>query len=117
MSSLADFVARAQARTMQTAHATSDITMGNVQIPPGAEEGYGSDDETTGNDTGTIGHENLTFGEISRHTNTTQHEDLTVEEAARLVQRYGLPEGTVSDVQTFQQVFFLSCLRPRCQPS
>lgn len=81
--------------------------MDDTQSLPENEGIDGSDDETAGNDTNTVRREDPTIDEVTRFavTSTIRRGDLTVDEVTRLIQRHNLPEGIVSDVQTFQRVF------------
>ena len=77
-----------------------EITLSNAPNPQENEGNDGSDNETI---------ENNTHAMVDKATfppNTIQHGNLTVDNVTRLIQRHGLPEAVVSDVQNFQQVFF-----------
>jgi hypothetical protein len=79
--------------------------MGDAPSPPENEGNNGSDDEGVGSDTDTTQREGRTIDQLASTINTVRQGDLTVGEVTRLIQRYNLPEGVVSDVQAFQQVF------------
>jgi len=113
MTSVADFQARARARVAQPAGNTPEITMDDTPSLPENEGNYGSDDEAAGNDANTTRREDLAIDEAARRTvtNTVRREDLT--DVARLIQRYNLPEGIMSDVQVFQRVFSRAPFRLR----
>lgn len=105
MTSVADYQARARARAMQSTRNPPDVTMGDAPSPPENEGNNGSDDEGVGSDTDATQREGRAIDQVTSTTNTARQGDLTVGEVTRLIQRYNLPEGVVSDVQAFQQVF------------
>ena len=96
MASFADMQARARARASRD---TPEITMDNTerqQGDPGEDTFDNSDNENTG-------------ATLQRNHGNN---DLT-----RIIQLYNLPEGTLADVERFQQVCFqASCFDTNMRP-
>ena len=94
MASLSELQARANARQMGNTLNTPDINMDNTESQSDGPENDSLSDSGLNND-----------------TETTPDRRLTIDEVTHLVRRHNLPEGTVADVERFQQVIFRHCLR------
>ena len=94
MASLSELQARANAQQTGNTPNTPDIDMDNTESQSEDPENDSRSDSGLNND-----------------TETTPDRRLTINEVTHLVHRHNLPEGTVADVEGFQQVIFRHCLR------